>query len=428
MPDISSHHRLLAVATEWFPAHGGLSTLNQHLCTALAARGDQVFCLVPTMSEAEHAAAAAVGVELIAARRTPGYSGRNILMRRPSLPGEVIPTVVLGHGHVTGPEAKVLCEDTFPSAVHVHVMHVAPNEVTHLRPQPEGSRDAASVRADERTRLETELAATADLAVAIGPRLHRLALRDLGRIAGAPTPVRLDPGFDIAAEHYSHPPLGGPIQVLVSGRMGDATVKGVDLAARALAFALDLRGRSDQELELVVRGAPAGDCDSLRRRLVAMVANPALHITVLPYTTAIAERRQDLARAMLSVMPSRADGFGLSGLETITAGVPTLVSDRSGLGELITDLVDGDLAAQTVVPVTLDDRDAMRWGHEIAAILRNPTAAYASADDLRRRLAAARSWRRAAHELHLDLLKTRRGGPRPDIRPLHLPPDPRPAQ
>jgi alpha-1,3-rhamnosyl/mannosyltransferase len=75
------------------------------------------------------------------------------------------------------------------------------------------------------------------------------------------------------------------------------------------------------------------------------IAEPPLngHVTHLGYVAAAA--RYDLyARASMLVLPSHLEGFGMTALEAMTAGVPAIVSRRGALPE-----VAGD-AAQMIEP------------------------------------------------------------------------------
>ena len=57
-------------------------------------------------------------------------------------------------------------------------------------------------------------------------------------------------------------------------------------------------------------------------------------------------------------MPSRTEGFGLPGLEALSAGLPVLVSGNSGLGEALKEV---PLGSQCVV----DSEDSKDWAREI---------------------------------------------------------------
>lgn len=396
---------VLLVATEWFSACGGLSTFNRGLAAGLATAGARVFCVLPRPSPAEHLHAAQHGVTLLAARTVPGASARSGLVRRPDLPVGVTPDIVIGHGRITGAEASVLVEDHFPSAARLHVVHMAADELEWWRTGPTPAGPDPGERAEERSHAEWELGRTATRVLAVGPRLHGLLRRDLSVFAGTPEPLRLDPGFDatsygapcIEAPVPRLPPPGEPAQILLLGRMQDYMIKGVDLAARAVAGALRLRAPGAGEVELLVRGAPAGESAALRDRIAGWAGDTALRVTVRPFTTDAERLRQDFQRATLVLMPSRAESFGLAAAEAVAAGTPVLVSSRSGLGVLLRELLPAALADRTVVPVSLNDSDdEPRWAHHIAAVLADPDGAFAAAERVRGAVAAHRTWRTAA--------------------------------
>ena len=63
----------------------------------------------------------------------------------------------------------------------------------------------------------------------------------------------------------------------------------------------------------------------------------------------------------LAIMPSRTEGFGLPGLEALSAGLPVLVSGNSGLGEALKKVT---LGSQSVV----DSEDPKDWAKEIKRV------------------------------------------------------------
>ena len=383
---------ILAVATEWFSRHGGLSTLNRELCVALAESGQRVACLLPsaTREEVEHARPR--GVVLVEAPHTGGSDSFASLVRRPRLPPGYRPDVVIGHGRITGPAAVSQVEDSFHDARRIHLMHMAPGEIEWYKEAP-----GAAVRAEGREREELRLCRRASLVGAIGPRLAREVGNLLVSLDTAPPLVRLDPGL-LPESPNSGPPPG--VHVLVIGRAEDLRLKGLDIAAAATAQVRVL-GESDSEPKpvLIVRGAPPGTGDALREELRALAGSPGLEIRVREYTDDEKRLSEDLRRASLVLMPSRAEGFGLVGLEAISSGVPILVSDRSGLGELLREKM-GQGAARFVVPVIDElETDAPVWAQAIARCLRDRGAAFSQAAAVLTQLSASLSWKDMAARL-----------------------------
>jgi len=391
--------RVVALATEWSSAHGGLSTFNRKICGALAVAGADVFCIALTASRAEIDDARAAGVTLLEAPRTPGGLERDALMRRPRLPGDVVPDIIIGHGRVTGPAAMALAEDHYPGAARIHVVHMAPDEIEWLKPDRD---DDAGERAEARTRAEVHLGRGAARVAAVGPRLWNRFRRELSVFPGTPPPLRLDPGFDGGSQEFRHPPPGEPLQVLLVGRLEDSEIKGLDVAARAVAVAMSLLGPAEPRIELRIRGAPHGQSTALYQTVLSwagLPGLPSLNVVVRPYSADAERLEHDLRQATLVLMPSRAEGFGLVGLEAIMAGTPVLVSGSSGLGDLLLEVLPPELSARTVRPVTGDADDAQVWGHSVAAALQDRDAAFADAAQVLRRMGAARTWAMAAEQL-----------------------------
>ncbi|MEV0570317.1 glycosyltransferase [Dactylosporangium sp. NPDC050588] len=408
-PSTGMPHRpvILAVADEWFPAHGGVSSLNRRLCKALAAEHTRVFCLVPAFTPEEFDDARGAGVELLRAAHLPGRPPRTALMRRPPLPPGVVPDVVLGHSRLTGQEAKAVTEDHFPAATRLHLVHMSPDEIEWFKVDRE---DDAGERAGNRTELELDLARGAALIVAIGPRLHARFERDAHAVPGVPPVHRLDPGFD-ADDRDREPTPGSPLQVLVTGRIEDAPLKGLDIAAQAVGRAVKLLGVPDLGVEILVRGAPAGTTAELRSAVLAWAGTAGVSATPRLFTTDAELLTADLRRAVLLLMPSRAEGFGLVGLEAIEQGTPSLISGNSGLGLLLREVLPARLATQVVLPVRDDALDAEVWGAAVFSVLRDLPGAFATAAEIRAIMARQRTWGGAAKQL----LQALRHGEAPDV-------------
>ena len=117
-------------------------------------------------------------------------------------------------------------------------------------------------------------------------------------------------------------------RVLVFGRgdVEDFESKGFDIAGKAIAELPDTR--------LVFVGAPDGKHEEIANRLIRCGV-PASRLRVRGFV----QDRESLKRLFqevdLVVMPSRTEGFGLTGLEAMSASLPVLVSRNSGFGEAL---------------------------------------------------------------------------------------------
>ncbi|MFE7136207.1 glycosyltransferase [Streptomyces sp. NPDC057644] len=390
---------VLSVATEWSSAHGGLSTFNRDLCRSLASSGAQVFCVVLDANPADVADARQAGVTLVPAPERPGASEDVRLTSRPSLPPGTVPDLVLGHGRITGPAALKLHEDFYPSARRLHFLHMSPDTIEWYKP---GRANDAALRAEERTMIERQLGRSAHRVVAVGPRLHEEFVAEFKTSDGRP-PLRLDPGFDgsrvLDPATPRTPPEGRPLRVLFLGRVDDARLKGVDLAAAACAQAetwLHEAG-TRRGVRLIVRGAPVTDADRARGEIQLQSASNRLEVVVRVYTAEQERIDDDLDIASLVIMPSRQEGFGLVGLEAITRGIPVLVSSRSGLADLLREALGEERAGPFVVEMSGEDtKDTQTWARAISNRLMSRPAAFREAAELRTELAERIRWDQAA--------------------------------
>ena len=64
-------------------------------------------------------------------------------------------------------------------------------------------------------------------------------------------------------------------------------------------------------------------------------------------------------------MPSRTEGFGLAALEALSAGLPILVSDNSGLGKALAEIPFG-------MSVVVDSDEPVEWGKAIRGVKEKP--------------------------------------------------------
>jgi glycosyltransferase involved in cell wall biosynthesis/8-oxo-dGTP pyrophosphatase MutT (NUDIX family) len=381
----------LSIATEWLSRKGGVSTLNRDLCKALSSAGHTVYCFVPKAEPEERIDARAASVKIIVGDSPSGSSADACLYRRAPLPASVHPDVVIGHSRFTGPAARVQVDDYFKHAIRLHFVHTAPGEIGALTGTP---LEEASGLPEEREDIDIELSASADLVVTIGPLLYdEFKTLLIGKNANVPI-HQLNPGLldrDPASE------LPPQYRCLVLGRAKEIRQKGLDIAAKSVGHVRTERIGGDPIL--VVRGAPQGTVAELRGKLEVLAGSGPTRIRVKEFTPMEAKVSEDIRSASLLLMPSRAEGFGLVGLEGISMEVPTLLSHRSGLGQLLMAEIK-ELARPLVIPVTGDlDTDAIEWSRAIEGLLSNRLAAFEHARRVKKELTNILSWEFAVRSL-----------------------------
>jgi len=118
------------------------------------------------------------------------------------------------------------------------------------------------------------------------------------------------------------------------------------------------------------------------------------------YSPNVEDLDQDLRRSSVLLMPSRGEGFGLVALEAVSAGTPVLVSDRSGFGELLREVLPEMDASRHVVPVTRDlEEDGKVWAQALDRVLFDREASFRRAHQLRELLATRFTWAKAVESL-----------------------------
>jgi glycosyltransferase involved in cell wall biosynthesis len=378
---------VLAVATEWFSQHGGVSTINRAVCRELARLGHTVVCLVESPTPEELDSAQADQVTLVSPPSFPGLTAHEALVQRAEI--QFNPTVIFGHGLHTGPAAKLQRDSFYLDALRVHFVHV---DFTAI----EGHKDHVDYgrRADTKLSIEYELEQTADLLVAVGPRLYRMA-KDHLIGSNPPHAFELVPGLEQTSGRRTVPERQ---VVFVSGRMEDAQLKGLDIVARALG---DLR-KADylpSRLTLRVRGASDTDQENLTQKLKRDSGNADIAFDVRPFNTDKELRLRDFYESSLVVMPSREEGFGLAALDAIEQGTPLLVSGNSGFADLLRERFP-EIAATLIIDTPSDLVSAAKnWAPKILNVLTDKERWFELAGKIQTQLAAELSWSKSVSAL-----------------------------
>lgn len=183
----------------------------------------------------------------------------------------------------------------------------------------------------------------------------------------------------------------------------------MDIAVQSMAKVINCNAIFKSKPELVVRGAPKDTGVTLKSSLMPHANGNDLSISVREYTSNEEAIEQDLRRASILLMPSRREGFGLVAMEALEQGTPILVSDKSGMGELLTEFLGASEAQNFVVP-TADDATvaADAWCKAIEFVLRDRDAAFRRTAELNTKLAVSNSWASAIVKLERAIENARR--------------------
>ena len=343
--------KVTLLGSEWSSSMGGLSTINRQLAIQLAKHSEvEVTFLVPqsACSEDEKRMASSHNVSIREAKTLVGFSDPLDWLSFP--PRDLVIDFVLGHGAKLGKQAQVIRD--FHNCKWIQVVHTAPEELAMHKNYPK-----AISKGQEKNLTEVALCKLADAVLAVGPKLTDAISTQLRSCKSQEDILQLTPGtfrefYDVKqAEKESN-----KFRVLTFGRGDpeDFSLKGYDISARAI---VELKDRS---YCLVFVGASNGREDEVAANLLSSGINKR-QLIVMKFLHS-KERLKDLfCKVDLCIMPSITEGFGLTALEALSAGLPILVSGNSGLGIALYTVPSGK-------SFVVESEDPREWAKAIAGI------------------------------------------------------------
>ena len=334
--------KVIILASEWGSTKGGLSTINRELAIQLAKFPIvEVTFFLPKCSDEDKKAAANHGVCILEAERRPGYNELDWTF--PLLHWRI--DVVVGHGAKLGRHAQVI------RASHkckwVQVVHTDSEELGMYKCYEK------PIATEEKHHIEVQLCQMADFVVAVGPKLTEAFRRYLSW--SRKDVFEFTPG--LFADFSSIQLVTVKRKqccILVFGRGDgeDFELKGFDIAARSVAAL--------PNTHLYFVGVPHGKHTEIAKRFIDL-GIPKHRLKVRSYLDSREELKKLFYEVDLVLMPSRTDGFGLTGLEALSAGLPVIISKNSGFGEALGSVLFGSL-------FVIDSEDPSEWTAVIKGI------------------------------------------------------------
>ena len=330
---------------------GGLSTINRQLAILLAKHSEvDVTLLVPqsACSEDEKRMASCHNVSIQEAKKLVGFSDPLDWLSFP--PRDLVIDFVLGHGAKLGKQAQVIRDSH--NCKWIQVVHTAPEELAMHKNYPR----AISI-GEEKNLIEVGLCKLADAVLAVGPKLTDAISTQLRSCKSQEDILQLTPGtfrefYDVKQAKKE----SNKFKVLTFGRGDpeDFSLKGYDISARAI---FELKDRS---YSLIFVGAPDGKQDEVAANLLKSGIDKS-QLIVRKFVQSKERLKELFCEVDLCIMPSRTEGFGLTALEALSAGLPILVSGNSGFGEALCTVPSGK-------SFVVESEDPGEWAKAIAGI------------------------------------------------------------
>ena len=343
------------LATEWCSAKGGLSTINRVLAKQFSLNPNVKVTLFAPPFECEckeKDKAEAFKCDINIKEADGRMSNSTDPLDWLAFPPEKLHIdVVIGHGWKLGWQAEEIRRSH--SCKWVQMVHTCPEELAMHK-----ICDKPLSRGEEKHVSEVSLCEKADLVVTVGPKLQEAIAKSLRPCKEEKAVLSITPGVfsEFKCVKTSVADLE-KFYILVFGRCDpkDLSIKGYDIAAKAVAI---LRHRS---YHLTIIGANTDNQKELVDILVSC-GIPHCQLAVRKFC----KDREFLIKSLLEfdlvLMPSRTEGFGLTALEALSAGIPILVSGNSGFAEALKKVKFGELY------IVEDFKDVNEWAKKIEAI------------------------------------------------------------
>ena len=326
------------LADEWKSLKGGLSTFNRELAIHLASCSDTkltVFVPHGACGEEEKAKAEKEKVSIIEAEELISSSPHEELFFPPE---DLKIDVVIGHGVKLGRQAQNIRRSK--KCMWVQVVHTAPAELGMYK-----GYSNAITQSGVKNKREVRYCKIADLVMAVGPKLKGFYSNQLRSFEKEQDVVEFTPGIMRELNGVELSPYENhEFQVLMFGRGDDEDfeLKGYDIAAGAFA-SHELKNDS---YHLTFVGAAPGKQDEFAAKILQHGISKN-QLSVKEYIKDRNRLKELLLRMDLVIMPSRTEGFGLTALEALSAGLPVLAGHDSGFSKALQKVEFGELCVVT---------------------------------------------------------------------------------
>lgn len=396
---------LIFLVPAWGHIHGGINSLNHDLVCAIGDASAQknlgVLCIssAPVTSDNENQAAdhniilKSVGGDGLAYPTDQWIAIKEILNGL----ADLTDSYCVGHDVFTGHNAIRLHELTGTLGRSIFVHHMDYESYINMKVDPDVLQNNLKFISQEGNIQQ------ANLVIAIGPKLFSSAKTKRGNSIDV---YQLNPGLS----HCTVSDLPGKFRAITFGRYDrrNDALKQMLLAAKAfVAHNLEIEGGYDDSTLNVIGTSQSEEALEFKTKAIEGTVSGYNNIVVREYESNREALITLLSGHSVCLMLSVHEGFGLVGLEAISAGVPLILSINTGLYQFLESII-GDAAFEDfgVVSVSVAGSDSEETNEQdIASVkkafdtVRNNSAHFKSGIlRLRDKLLDGYTWKNSANE------------------------------
>ena len=319
--------KVTILASEWGSSNGGLSTLNRELAIQLAKFPEvEITFFLPKCSQQDKQVALKYNVKIVEAKPVPGMEQLNWLCFPPD---DLQIDIIVGHGAELGSPAYAIKRNK--RCKWVQVVHTDPAELGMFQ-----NNSNPILKGEEKHKTEVELCEMADHVLGVGGKLSEAFRSYLRGCSKDDNVFAFTPGLFEEFGAVKQVPSERQLRsVLVFGRrdVEDFELNGFDIAGKAIAAL--------QDTGLVFVGDGIHEKRQEIAKRLTRCGVPESRLRIRGFVQDQESLKRLFQEVDLVVMPSRTEGFGLTGLEAMSAGLPVLVSHNSGFGEALSSVPFG---------------------------------------------------------------------------------------
>lgn len=401
---------IVLLSDGWGPSSGGINAFNYSLCKAMGQQYGKklnVVCVSFAVNNSEIDNMLKNGLKLISMLTAKDFNNAGEIVSKlvsENLISESGRVIWIGHDIYTGDlalECKKLVNGSLCAIIH-HMAYKSYYPIMNNDP----------VKIQDKEQKQEILISKADYIFANGPSLFRSAC-DLCETKEDTVKVhQIVAGLaEINPKNFAAKNLS----VIAFGRIeekennNNSIIKQVMLAVAAWGtFLKDYNKNHRLQSSMLVIGYSTDNIENENKKLKKFVSSYSAGtdaITAYPYTEDQEKLYNMLKNQSLSLMLSREEGFGLVGLESISAGVPVIISKQMGLYEFL----ENKRLENRVMSVNIQgsfeepyfsDEDLKCVVEKMYEYSQNPEKWKKNALDLRERLIEQSvTWERCAEEI-----------------------------